>query len=305
MSAEPSARGAAATIGRSVRKPFAIGTRGHVIAAIAIAAVLAWLALDAPLAGLVPQRGGAKIVADFFGRALRPALTYESEVPDATPPLLWQALGAARRTLVFAAAAMSIALSAGLALGFLGSTAWWADDRTGGRTRAGRVFRRSIAPGIWLATRIAIVSMRSVHELLWAVLFLAAFGLNTASAVIAIAIPYAGTLAKVFSEMIDEAPRDAAGALRAAGAPPLSVFCFGLLPRAMPDMSAYAFYRFECAVRSSAILGFFGFPTLGYFISAAFDNLHYGEVWTYLYVLCALVVGIELWSGALRRRFVA
>ena len=158
---------------------------------------------------------------------------------------------------------------------------------------------------MWGSTRVVIVGMRSVHELLWAVLFLAAFGLNSASAVIAIAIPYAGTLAKVFSEMIDEASRDAGHALRAAGASPLQVFCFGLLPRAVPDMSAYAFYRFECAVRSSAILGFFGFPTLGYFISAAFENLHYGEVWTYLYVLSALVIGIEIWSGAMRRRFVA
>jgi phosphonate transport system permease protein len=77
------------------------------------------------------------------------------------------------------------------------------------------------------------------------------------------------------------------------------------VPRALPDMCAYAFYRYECAVRSSAILGFFGFPTLGYSISASFDNLHYGEVWTYLYALMALVVAVELWSGALRRRFVA
>ena len=147
--------------------------------------------------------------------------------------------------------------------------------------------------------------MRSVHELLWAVLFLAAFGLNTFGAVIAIAIPYAGTLAKIFSEMIDEAPRDSGLALRRLGASRLVEFWFGLVPRALPDMSAYAFYRFECAIRSSAVLGFFGFPTLGYGIAQSFENLHYGEVWTYLYALMALVVAVELWSGALRERFVA
>ena len=59
------------------------------------------------------------------------------------------------------------------------------------------------------------------------------------------------------------------------------------------------------AVRSSAVLGFFGFPTLGYSIAQAFENLHYAEVWTYLYMLMALVVGIELWSGALRRPAIA
>jgi phosphonate transport system permease protein len=250
--------------------------------------------------GLLPQQGGLRIVGSFFSAMLRPALAYEAPVPDGTPPLLLAAVGAARRTVEFAAAAMSLALIAGLLLGYLASSAWWSEEVAG----AGG-WRRLLAPAVYAVARVVIVGMRSVHELLWAVIFLAAFGLNTATAVIAIAIPYAGTLAKVFSEMIDEAPRDSANALRLAGAGPAQVFAFGLLPRALPDMSAYAFYRFECAVRSSAVLGFFGFPTLGYSISAAFENLHFAEVWTYLDMLALLIVGIEIWSGALRRRFVA
>jgi len=282
-----------------------LGRRGVVLLAIALAALAAFLVLDAPLEGLVPQRGGLGIVRDFFARMFRPALTYETAVPPGTTPLLLETLAAMRRTLVFAVAAMSLAVPVGFVLGFLGSTAWWSGELAGGGSRTTRRLRRSIAPAIWSATRVLIVAMRSVHELLWAVIFLAAFGLTTTSAVIAIAIPYGGTLAKIFSEMMDEAPRDAALALRGAGAAPSQVFCFGLLPRALPDMGAYAFYRFECAVRSSAVLGFFGFPTLGYSISAAFENLHYGEVWTYIYALAALVVAIEMWSSALRRRFVA
>ena len=153
--------------------------------------------------------------------------------------------------------------------------------------------------------RILIALLRSVHELIWAVLFLAAFGRSNLSAVIAIAIPTMGTMAKVFSEMIDEAPRDAAQALRATGASPLQVYLFGLLPRALPDITAYGFYQFECALRASAVMGFFGFATLGYYISASFENLYYGEVWTYLYALIALIVVAEWWSGEVRRRFVA
>lgn len=297
MTPEPPAR-----IGR---RPWALGRRGVVLLSITLAALAAVFVLDTPLRGLLPQKGGLALVGGFFARMLRPALTYETEVPAGTTPLLLETLGALRRTLVFAVAAMSLAVPVGLLLGFLGSTAWWSGDPVGGGSRAVRGLRRSLAPAIWGATRVVIVAMRSVHELLWAVIFLAAFGLSTTSAVVAIAIPYAGTLAKVFSEMMDEAPRDAALALRGAGAGPAQVFCFGLLPRALPDMGAYTFYRFECAVRSSAVLGFFGFPTLGYSISAAFENLHYGEVWTYLYALAALVVAIEMWSSALRRRFVA
>ena len=285
---------------RARQDPPRAGRRAVVLLALLLAALAALAYLRAPLRGLLPQEGGLQLVRSFFASMLRPALTYEAPVPDGTPPLLLAALGAARRTVEFAAAAMSLALLGGLVLGYLASSAWWSEEVAGSGG-----WRRLVAPAVYAVARVVIVGMRSVHELLWAVIFLAAFGLNTATAVIAIAIPYAGTLAKVFSEMIDEAPRDSANALRLAGAGPTQVFAFGLLPRALPDMSAYAFYRFECAVRSSAVLGFFGFPTLGYSISTAFENLHFSEVWTYLDVLALLIVGIEIWSGALRRRFVA
>ncbi|MEY2785432.1 MAG: hypothetical protein RL277_1642 [Planctomycetota bacterium] len=258
----------------------------------------ALLLLEAPFSALLPQAGGLRIVREFFAAMLEPALEYESPVPAGTPSILSAALAGARRTLVFAAAGMSLALVLGVTLGFLGSSAWWDEER---HTRSAAGLRRAV----WLAARVLITLMRSVHELLWAVLFLAAFGLNTFGAVIAIAIPYGGTLAKIFSELLEEAPRASARALAQLGAGSVQQFIFGLVPRALPDMSAYAFYRFECAVRSSAVLGFFGFPTLGYSIAQAFENLHYRELWTYLYCLIALVLLLELWSASLRRRFIA
>ncbi len=65
--------------------------------------------------------------------------------------------------------------------------------------------------------------------------------------------------------------------------------------------------RDSCWSRSAArpgSLGFFGYPTLGYYIAAAFENLHFGEVWTYLYTLFILVAIADWWSGALRRKLV-
>jgi phosphonate transport system permease protein len=205
---------------------------------------------------------------------------------------------------VFAAAAMSLAVPLGIILGFCASSAWWSRPRDG----AGLTTRtRDFGPGplVYGATRLLIAAMRSVHELLWAVLFLAAFGLLDVNAVLALAIPFAGVLAKIFSEILDETPPDAALALRSSGASPLQVFLFALAPRAFPDMVSYTFYRFECALRSAAVLGFFGFPTLGFYLAASFENLYYGEVWTYMYALFALIVAVEWWSGVVRRRFVA
>ena len=276
--------------------------RRAVLAGILAAGVGAAFYLDLSPANLAPGAGGVEVMGEFFSAAMNPALESES---GSGRSILPTALQAARDTVIFAAAGMSLALVLGLVLGFLASSAWWEGDPAGGTGRVRVLLRRTVAPAVYGTTRVLIALMRSIHELLWALLFLTALGLSNATAVIAIAIPYGGTLAKVFSEMIDEAPRDAAYALRASGASPMQVFAFGLLPRALPDMTAYAFYRFECALRASAILGFFGFPTLGYYIAASFENLYYKEVWTYLYVLFLLVALVDWWSGALRRRLTA
>jgi phosphonate transport system permease protein len=274
-------------------------TRRLILAGIAVAGLVAFRTLGLDPSTVVPSRDELATLSSFLLHSISPALTYEAAfVPDGAPSLLAQVADAARRTAVLAAASMSLALVGGMMLGFLSSTAWWRADNVGGG-----LLSRTLFPFVYATTRVLIAVMRSIHELLWALIFLVAIGLTDLGAVIAIALPYAGTLAKVFSELIDETPDDAAHALRGAGATPSQVYLFGLVPRALPDMGAYALYRFECALRSSAVLGFFGPETLGKFIKLAWDENHYAEVWTYLYALFGLILIIEWWSGALRSRF--
>ena len=83
------------------------------------------------------------------------------------------------------------------------------------------------------------------------------------------------------------------------------MFIFGLLPRAASAMLSYTFYRFDCSLRSSAILGFIGFPTLGLSIDSAVRYNFYREAWTYLYALFFILIGTEILSGILRRRLAA
>lgn len=278
-----------------------LGAHGQILWSIALVTLASAWYLELDFGELLPGPRGWALAGKFFSHALAPALEYEAAVPSGTTPLLLKALEAAGVTVVFAAAAMSLAVVGGLLLGFLASTAWWADATLQEKVGGGNFGLRSIGPSVFFTVRLCIGVMRSIHELLWAVLFLAAFGLGQMTAVLAIAIPFTGTLAKIYSEMIDEAPRRAGLAAQNLGATPTQIYFFCLLPQALPDMAAYSFYRFECALRSSAIMGFFGFPTLGYYISASFENLHYAEVWTYIYILIFLVVVGDFGSGVLRR----
>lgn len=263
--------------------------RAIVLGSILLAGVLSAWKLGLSPAALSPGEGGWEMLGQFVSAAFSPALQSES---DLGTNLLPNIASGVLHTILFATAAMSLALVVGAVLGVFASQSWW------------RLFpaARPIRPLLYGLSRALIAFMRSIHELLWALVLLSVFGLHPAAAVIAIAIPFSGTLAKVFSEMLDEAPDDAARAMRSAGAGPLQEFLFGLLPRALPDISAYAFYRFECALRSAAVLGFFGFPTLGKFIHESVGELYFHEAWSYLYALLAMIIIVEWWSGALRQR---
>src|SRR5207245_3633344 len=99
---------------------------------------------------------------------------------------------------------------------------------------------------LYLAARMVLNLMRSVPEIMWALLFVRAIGLGPAPGVLAIAVGYAGVMGKVFSEIFESTPREPAQALASAGAPPVRVFAFGIAPQAMPLITSYTLYRFDC-----------------------------------------------------------
>ncbi len=277
------------------------GLRSRVLLGILIAGGWAAWQLQLDFRELLPSNRW-DTARDFFHAALSPAIVYEDPTPAGTQPLLVKVAKGIWQTICFAMTAISMAIIGGVLLGFLSSSAWWEDDPARDTNWLRQLLRNLITPTIVWLTRTFVVLIRSIHELLWAILFLSAMGLNTLTAILAIAVPYTGYFAKVFSEIIDETPRDAAYAIRELGGSPFHVFFFGLLPRALPDMTAYVCYRFECALRSSAVMGFFGIPTIGYYLRPAFDEQHFHEVWTYLYALMLLIVIVDRWSDLLRRR---
>ena len=67
------------------------------------------------------------------------------------------------------------------------------------------------------------------------------------------------------------------------------------------DMISYTMYRFECAIRSSAIMSFIGLGGLGYQIQLSLADLNYDQVWTYVFFLIALVLLVDIWSNYVRK----
>ena len=272
------------------------GTRRWVVFVLVLVFLGCAWGLDLTPRGLLPSDSDQwQRTGKFFAAALHPATDYQDEgIPDSADPILVKGVKGLLLTLRYAVAAMSMAIPAALVLGFFGSSAWWPEP-------CGPV-RKSMLRAMFFACRFVMSFARSIHELIWALLILSALGVSPIAGMVALAIPFAGTLGKVFSELVDEEARSAAEALKAIGHRPVQTFLTGILPRALPDLITYSFYRFECALRASAVLGFVGIETIGLYIRLSHEEFYYREVWTYFYLLLALIVAVDLWGAAIRRR---
>ncbi len=143
--------------------------------------------------------------------------------------------------------------------------------------------------------RMFCAFIRAIHEIFWAFLLLPIVGLNAVCGILAIAIPYSGIFAKVFAEMRQEADRRPEENIPQDSSL-VSRFLYGVVPVIYRDAAAYTSYRFECALRSSTILGFIGLPTLGYHLETAFKEGLYSEAAALLYLFYLLVASLRLWA---------
>jgi phosphonate transport system permease protein len=143
--------------------------------------------------------------------------------------------------------------------------------------------------------RLAAAFLRSVHELFWALFLMQITGLSPVTGILAIALPYAGTFAKVFAEMFEEADRAAENVLpHRTGA--VSRFAFARLPVVAPQLKTYTLYRLECAMRSTLVLGFVGLPTIGFHLESYFKEAHYAEATALLLCFYVLIGTRRLWA---------
>lgn len=249
--------------------------RAATVLVVVIAVVLAGDPFDAW------NQGGADQVRRFFAAALQP------ELDGAFLALVWsEALVTASYAVLGTALAMVIGVLGAVVV----SRRWWTP--AGGGSPGGG----------WQVARLAAVAPRSVHEVVWGLLLLNVLGLDPLVAVLAIGIPFGAITAKVLADAIDDVDGATYRALRAAGAGPTAALAYGIWPAIRSEVVSYGFYRFECAIRSAAILGIVGAGGLGFQLALSFTSLRYGEVWTVLWALVLLNGAADAWSGWVRRR---
>jgi phosphonate transport system permease protein len=150
--------------------------------------------------------------------------------------------------------------------------------------------------------RWLLVLLRSVPELVWALLFVRIFGLGPTAGVLAIALTYTGMLGKVYAEILESTDHHASDVLLQNGSGRLAALLYGALPEAASELVSYTVYRWECAIRGSVIMGFVGAGGLGQRMDESTKMLAGGEVSTMLMVFVLLVACADMVSKYLRQR---
>ena len=144
---------------------------------------------------------------------------------------------------------------------------------------------------------------RSIHELVFAVLFVVAVGLGPFAGVMALFIHTTGILAKLFSEAVEAIDPRPVEAIRATGASRLQEVVFGVVPQVMPLWMSYTLYRFESNVRAATVLGVIGAGGIGQVLFESIRGFYYPQASAMLIIMLLTVSLIDLLSQQLRKLY--
>lgn len=136
--------------------------------------------------------------------------------------------------------------------------------------------------------------IRSIHEVFWAFLLMPIVGLNPVCGILAIGIPYIAIFSKRYYEIFSDSDlRLYSILLRDKGF--INSIVYGGVSVSFKEFKAFTSYRLECAIKSSAVLGFIGLPTLGYHLESYFNQGNYSEAFVILFLLYVIVGSKKFW----------
>jgi phosphonate transport system permease protein len=160
------------------------------------------------------------------------------------------------------------------------------------------------SPATWL--RIVVKRFmefcRTVPDIVFALIFVIAFGLGPMAGVLAITIHTIGALGKQFSEIVENVDMKPVEGVRSTGAGWISCMRFAVLPQVAAGFASYTLLRFEINVRGASVMGFVGAGGIGQELVVAIRKFYYSDVSAILVMIILTVFVIDIGTGWIRAR---
>ncbi len=156
-------------------------------------------------------------------------------------------------------------------------------------------------PVTYPLARFMMTLSRSIHEIVWALIFVAGVGLGSFAGVLAIAMRSVGFIAKMASEAIEDIDKEPVEAIRAVGGNGFQVLRYAILPQILPVVIGVIIFEWEINIRRSAVLGLVGAGGLGLAFFRQMNTFNYPGVTTVILAILALILLGEVLSYFSRR----
>ncbi|MCD0449496.1 phosphonate ABC transporter, permease protein PhnE [Actinocorallia sp. API 0066] len=243
------------------------------LAVLAAAHVLAWQGTGFSLTALAQ---GWRGMASFLGDALPPDFDWET--------VLQPSLKAAAVTLYIGLLGTTLSIPFALVLAVL----------------AARV--TAYGTTSYQAARSLLSFLRSVPDVVFALIFVTAVGLGPFAGVLALVVHNTGVMGKLWAEAMEESDPGPREAMRVLGASRLQTALHAVLPTVLPQLVGLLLYRFDVNVRASLVLGLVGAGGIGFLINQSIKLFRFDQMATHILVVLVLVIAVDQLSALIRRR---
>ena len=156
----------------------------------------------------------------------------------------------------------------------------------------------------YMTGRTLMTLSRSVHEVVWGLVFVAAVGLGALAGVLAMAVRSIGFISKTVAEAIEDVNKGPVEAMRAVGANRFQVLMFGIVPQVLPVVIGNVIFEWDVNIRRSTIMGLVGAGGLGLALHRQMASYNYGGIATVIFVILVLIVLGEWFSSWARKRVI-
>lgn len=243
------------------------------LAYVAVAAAVLWSIQVIVIA----DTDWARLAASSLGKTLRNFLEFDYRLlPDLVDPAIDTALMATLATLVGLLLALPVAWLGAANITPLGRTSY-------------------------LVGRFLMTLSRSVHEIVWGLIFVSAVGLGALAGVLAMGVRSVGFISKIVAEAIEDVQPGPIEAVRAVGGNKLQVLFYGMLPQILPIVLGTIIFEWDINIRRSTIMGLVGAGGLGLVLFRQMAMLNYGGVATVILAVLLLIIAGEIVSYYARK----
>lgn len=157
---------------------------------------------------------------------------------------------------------------------------------------------------LYYITRISLNILRTIPDLVLAVIFVGLFGVGVFPGILALIIFSLGILAKLFGETVEAVDMDPLEAMRASGANIFQVIYYGLVPQVLPQFTSFVLYVFEINIRASVVLGLVGAGGIGLTLDRELNFYNYPNAMMVIILIFVVVIIIEFISTKIREALI-